>query len=193
MNLTEIVIISFKGRVMNKITITIIALAFLMGFGRAQAESPPWGGDEHYTFGDEDPFFVHGEIYETASVDIIGGSFADLHCWDYSKVYMYAGTGDFIFGNEFSKINLYGGTLNNLGSYDNSEITLFVENYNIELDPFIGYDARLTGSWFYDPGTFDILVRDGSLSHVTVEIVPEPSTLAIFALGALVLLKNQKR
>lgn len=170
---------------MKTAIVTIMSVVLTVSVSNVWASSPPWGGDEHYTFGDEDPFFVHGEIYDSASLDIVGGSFGSLHCFDYSAVEMFDGAGDYIYVRESSTINLYGGSLNSLGGFDNADITMFVENYNIEMDPFIGYEARLTGNWFYDPGTFDILIYDGSLSHVAVEIVPEPSTLMLFGLGAL--------
>jgi hypothetical protein len=181
----------YRSEIMKTAIITII-IVLLVGVSNVKASSPPWGGTGTYTFGDEDPFFAHGEIYDTASLDIVGGSFGSLHCFDYSTVEMFDGIGDYIYGRESSKINLYGGTLDSLGGFDNADITMFVESYTIELDPFIGYEARLTGNWFYDPGTFDILIYDGSLSHVAVEIVPEPSTLVIFGIGALMILKNRK-
>jgi hypothetical protein len=182
-----------RSEIMKKAIITIMSVVLVMIASNVQASSPPWGGDEHYTFGDEDPYFGESYIYESASVDIVGGTFGALHAFDYSAVSMFDGTGDRIWANEFSTIELYGGTLNSLAGFDDADITLFVESYSIEADPFIGYDARLTGSWFYDSGTFDILVREGSLSYVTVEIVPEPSTLVFLAFGTIMFLKNHKR
>jgi len=120
-------------------------------------------------------------------VDIIGGSFGALHSWDYSHVAMFDGVGSRIWGNDFSTIELYGGTLNSLAGFDDAEITMFVESYTIELNPFLGYDARLTGSWIGNNGNFDILVHDGGLPHIN--FVPEPSTVAVLALGGLLLRK----
>jgi hypothetical protein len=162
-----------------------MAVAFVMSVSNVQAESPPWGGDGHYTFDDDDPWFAHGSIIENASVDIVGGSFGALHSFDYSTVRMSGGVGDIIWGYESSTISIYGGSLNTLAGYDNTDITLFVESYTVELDPFLGYDARLTGSWLNDGGTFDILVRQDSMPHI--HLVPEPTTMMFFGLGGLLL------
>jgi len=158
-----------------------------VGFCNVPASSPPWGGDGHYTFGDEDDPFAESYIYESASVDIIGGTFGALHAFDYSAVYMTAGEGNRIWSHDSSTVDLYGGTIDVLAGFDDAEITMFVESYTIEMDPFLGYDARLTGSWFYFPGTFNILVREGSLSYITVEVVPEPATILLIGLGGLIL------
>jgi len=175
-----------RSNEMRTAIITIMSAVLVMSVSNIKASSPPWGGDEHYTFGDEDPFFAHGAIYESASVDIVGGSFGALHSFDYSAVYMTGGVGNMVWANDSSTVDLYGGSLTNLVASEESEITLYVDNYEFNPDSYVGYEGVLTGTWINNGGDFEIfLPRQGTLSHITFEYVPEPTTLGLLALGAL--------
>ena len=67
------------------------AVLCLLVAGSALASSPPWSGTGTYTFDDTDPYFVESGIYDTATVNISGGSFGALHAYDNSIVNMIAG------------------------------------------------------------------------------------------------------
>jgi len=174
---------------MKKLAITIMAMALLTGFCRVQGSSPPWWGDGHYTFGDEDPYFVESIILESASVDIIGGSFGSLHCFDYSAVYMTAGDGAWLYANDSSTLHLSGGTLWSLMAEEFSEVTFYVDNYHIEPTGGTGWTGTLTGTWLNNGGQFEIRLANDSLSHIN--FVPEPCTVSILAVGVL-FLRNRR-
>jgi len=177
-------------------TAIITIIMFLsVGFCRVQGSSPPWGGDGHYTFGDEDPFFTHGEIYDTASVDIVGGSFADLHCWDYSTVTMTGGEATSgILVNDSSTLYLSGGTIPYLDAEQFGMIHFYVDNYNFDPDTYINFDGLLTGTWANSNGDFEILIGGGTWSpaHVNIVVVPEPATIIFFGFGCI-FLKRMRR
>jgi hypothetical protein len=172
-----------------KTAIIAIIMFLSVGFCNVQASSPPWGGDEHYTFSDDDPYFVESSIGEFASVDIIGGSFGSLHCFNYSEVYMNAGTGAWIQAYDQSKLYLSGGTLGSLRADEFSEVTFYVDNYSIEPTGGTGWTGTLTGTWLNNSGQFEIKLWEDTVSHTN--FVPEPSTVVMLALGGLFLRKGR--
>jgi len=170
-----------------KTAIIAIIMFLSVGLCNVQASSPPWGGDGHYTFGDEDPFFPQGSIFDFATVEITGGSFGELGCYQESTVNMIDGIATIGFAaRDNSTINLYGGSIYAIDILDSPNVNLFVDSYIFNPDSFLGWD-QVAGTWLNDNGNFDILIREGQFQYIN--IVPEPCTVAVLALGGLLLRK----
>ncbi len=154
----------------------------------AFASSPPWTGSGTYTFDDLDPYFVEDGIWDTATVNISGGSFGALHSRDSSTVNMFGGNAELIAVRVSSTLNMWGGSLDFLGVELTETITvnLFVDSYMFNPDSYLTYD-QITGVWMNDNGTFDILITEGKFQYINM--VPEPATLLLLATGSLFLRK----
>ncbi len=159
----------------------------------ASASSPPWTGSGTYTFDDTDPYFSEGSIWDTATVDISGGSFGELGGYNYSTINMFDGVAQSGIGvRDNSTLNLYGGSIDSLGiefdSVETATLNMFVDSYVFDPDSYLGYD-RITGTWMNDNGSFDIIFLEGQFQYFN--IVPEPTTILFFATGCLLLRRKK--
>ncbi len=163
----------------------VVLLAFIMFFSNLiMADSPPWTGSSSYTFSDSDPYFSESYITNTASVDIIGGAFNILHCYESSVVNMSNGTADTgISAHGSAQVYLTGGEISILQADELSLIFMIVENYNFIEDTFINFNGTLTGNWPDEGGSFEILIGDGSWAHIQMNVVPEPCSILFFGLS----------
>jgi hypothetical protein len=151
------------------------------------ASSPPWTGSGHYTFTSADPYFVEGIAQDTSTVDILSGSFNDLHCWGNCTINMSGGTGNVLSVGEQSVLNLTGGNLTYLQIYGSAQINCYIQDYTFT-PHYTDWD-RLTGHWGSGQN-FDILIYEGSFNHFTMHTIPEPCSVALLSLGALMLKKR---
>ncbi len=152
----------------------------------AFASSPPWTGTGTYTFDDTDPYFVEDSIWDTATVNISGGSFGSLGSHHSSTINMFDGHGDGIAARDNSTVNLYGGNVGAIDILDSPSVNLFVDSYLFNADSYLGWD-QLTGTWMDDNGSFDILIREGQFP--LINMVPEPASLLLLATGGIFLRK----
>ena len=185
-----------------QITISIVVL-FVIGTFNVPAlyADLVWDGGYH-----EFSEGLEGEIdmINGATADITGGEIGILRCWDTSEVFVYepseidllrpsdfstanvySGTIGFLFALGSSNTDIYSASLDWLGAMDSSQVNLYVETYL--LDPTGGNfgDGLLTGTWI-NGETFSIdLAGDETIGHI--HFVPEPSTLFLFGLGAMLL------
>jgi hypothetical protein len=196
-----------------KFLITFVVF-LVLGVTYAFADSPPWTGSGHYTFSDSDPYFGEGMASGNATVDIVGGSFMDLVCIGYSTINvtgnssfrsitfqehstlnMNGGSGNSIGAISYSTLNISGGSFNFLSSSgspsqpNHSQINLYVLDYSINPNSYYGCD-RLTGHWGDETG-FDIAVDEIAWPQITFHVIPEPCTLSLLVVGALMLKKQR--
>jgi hypothetical protein len=172
----------------NKSNLLLAAVVCLLIAGVAAASSPPWTGDGVYTFDDTDPFIIEGGIYDTATLNINGGSIDSLVCFNFSTVNMYSGDSGGISAGDYSTVNLHGGDIEGIDIASTATMNLFVDSHELNLDSYLGYD-RITGVWQNDNGIFDILVHEGQ--YHLINFVPEPCTLILLSLGSL-LMRHKK-
>ncbi len=169
---------------MRKLMFFLMLVLFLACANNLLGDSPPWTGSSSYTFSDSDPYFRESYITNTASVEIIGGSFGILHAYENCTVNMTGGTAlSGISAHDKSHLFISGGQIGTLHAQELSEINLTVESYEFSEDTYINFDGVLTGSWAYGGGNFEILIGDGAWSHVGITTIPEPSAILIFSIA----------
>jgi len=98
--------------------------------------------------------------------------------------HMSGGTTEYVGAGDSGVINLYGGTITEcLAAQDSSTINIY--GYGFTYDPAAGSrdGGQLTGFWLDDtPFSID-LYGTGTYSHIN--LIPEPASLLLLALGAL--------
>ena len=141
------------------------------------------------------------------TAEVFGGTILQLLCQDtstatiYDNDYMdllrpndssiadvYGGDINVVFTLGSSVTNIYGGTINEIDATDLSIVNIFSESY--EFDPTGGAfgDGLLTGTWLYGGGFSIELVTEETINHLN--FVPEPTTLFLFGIGGLIVLKK---
>jgi len=127
----------------------------------------------------------------SSSVDVFTGS--DIYLLrpnDSSITNIYDGTLDDLIALGSSITNIYGSSLNEIGATDSSIVNLFVESYQIDPTGGIFGDGLLTGTWLISGTNFNIdLGSSGTINHLN--FIPEPTTLFLFGIGGLVVLKKR--
>jgi len=135
---------------------------------------------------------LYGEIYiyNDVTVDIFGGDIYKLETYDVTVTDWYGGAITELCTWEDSLISMYGGQLNRLQAAENSVIQLYA--YDVIHHPTGGHYDRgwFEGSYFLNDlyFTFDLISLD-TFSHINV--VPEPTTVFLLALGALFIRKRK--
>jgi hypothetical protein len=123
--------------------------------------------------------------YDSATVKLFpNGSVFSLDSAGAGTAYMSGGITEYARAGESSTMNLYGGTVTNyMNAWGSSTVNIY--GYNFTYDPLAGsWDGgQLTGFWLDDTAfTIDLYSRE-TYSHIN--LIPEPSSLALLAVGAL--------
>ena len=133
------------------------------------------------------------DAYNYGTVNFYNGAIStSLGAYDYGISNLYGGTIDHMGAVGSGEVNIYSGLImDSLSAYESSILNLYA--YNFYYDPTGGnYDGgKITGNWILDDVYFDIsLYGSDTFSHINV--VPEPATLFLFALGTLFLKRGRK-
>lgn len=144
----------------------------------------------HYTWTDSDPYYDEVFLENSAILDFIGGVIGHLDTRHDSLANIDGGAMDYLGTYDNSVVNLYTGQWDSLVSQNNSKVYLFA--YNVTYDPTGGIygDGSLEGYFYKDDTEFNFsLLNPGTYPHV--EIIPEPITFLLLALGGLLLRKRK--
>ena len=115
-----------------------------------------------------------------------------VYAWDSSTVNIFdntsSGGGDAIYAYGNSTVNISGGGLNDIYGYTDSSITFhgydFMATDGLTLDDgYVLGTGVLTGNWFDDTYFSIDILENGA----TIMAIPEPSTLLLLGLGAVML------
>jgi hypothetical protein len=155
-----------------------------------------------------------GEIYslytrEYSFANISGGTLGGVMTWDHATanlfdggsvfslgagvsgiINMMGGTTEYLHAGGSCTFNLYGGAVtDSLNAWDFATVNIY--GYGFDYDPSAGnYNGgQLTGLWF-DDTTFTIDLYD-TVTYDHINLVPEPSSLILFALSALLLIRKK--
>jgi hypothetical protein len=131
--------------------------------------------------------FDNGFVYFSGSA-----SSTSLGASKWGQAYLLDGIVDHIGASDFGVVNLHGGTvIDFIGAYDSSVVNLF--GYNLTKTSLGGsYDNGLiTGLWI-DGSLFSIdLYGSETHSHIILHEIPEPVSLILFTLVALIIRKKK--
>ena len=170
--------------------------------------------DQMQTFDSSMLNVAGGEIYSLyawnySTANISDGSIYGVSVWDYTTanlsgdgnvtslgagvsgiINMMGGTTEYLRAGDFSVVNLYGGKVNiYLNAWDSSKVNIY--GYGFDYDPSAGSwnGGQLTGFWLDDTPFIIDLAGSGTYSHIN--LVPEPGSLILFALGALLVRRKK--
>ena len=175
---------------MNLRILKMMGVFLLLGASSAWADLPIWNGNGIYTFSDADPYFMEKGVYDSATLNITGGEFGALYCFDHSIVDMSNGKATSgISTYNYSILNLSGGSLGSLGATDYSQVHIFVLDHVVNTNSYLGYD-QLTGHWGNE-NPFAMLISEVSWPNITIHVIPEPFTVSLLSLGVLFLKKRR--
>ena len=124
-------------------------------------------------------------LLEQATGDLFGGWVNALYLENANNANIFSGAyvNTYISTRGTSVLNIYGGRMPDrwLNAIDNSRVNLYVRSFNY----LPAGDGRITGFWA--DNTFFGLDLNGSetYSHINIQIVPEPSTLALLGIGTV--------
>jgi len=147
---------------------------------------------------------------DSSTANIFGGRVGGVFTWDYATTNLYDGGSVFSLGaggqsgvvnmtggattylraGESGIINLYGGVVTNyLSAGDFAIVNIY--GYGFDYDPFAGNwnGGQLTGFWFNNTAfSIDLYNLD---TYKRINLIPEPASLILFALGALLIKRKQ--
>jgi hypothetical protein len=144
-------------------------------------------------------------VYDTppdyTTVDMLGGSIRGMYSYDLSIMNMYAG--DILWGisaNDSSTVNIYGGalSLHYLGVYHSATLNIYGGDLHVINSPIFsesstvniygyGFDydgVRVLTGFLSDDSSF-IFDECYPSEYAHLTLIPEPATLFLLALGAL--------
>ncbi len=187
--------------------ITMVAVVILLSASQVQAIDVDFYSDATIEDG---AIYNMVRIYdtppETTTVDMFGGSVSSLRTYDSSIANIYVGEvfGEIIAGNS-SVVNIYGGsvTCHFLAVMDSSTLNVYGGNFSSTNSP--GFSEASTVNIYgydfsYDGWSLTGFLQDGSplifnelafdkYSHIN--LIPEPTSLLLFGLGALLMRKRK--
>jgi len=146
---------------------------------------------EFYMLNDTTADITGGEIgqllcYDTSEVFVYEPSVIDLiKPFESATVDIYGGTITTVLAEDSSHTSIYSASIAEIGARDLSTVNLYTASY--EVDPIGGTfgNGLLIGTWLYG-GSFSIdLVAEETINHLN--FIPEPSTMILFVMGGLIL------
>jgi len=129
-------------------------------------------------------------MYNGATATMLGGDVYKLESFDVSAFDMFGGAMDVLDVHGNSAIDIYGGSLDTLGAADAAVVNLYA--YEVIYYPTGGYYGRgwVEGAYVETDLYFSFdLIHTDTFSHVNV--VPEPSTIVLIGIGALILRRRK--
>jgi len=124
--------------------------------------------------------------YDSGTVKLFpNGTVFSLDAAGTARAYMSGGITEYVRTGDSSTMNLYGGTIANyINAWDSSTINVY--GYGFSYSPSGGSwnGGQLSGFWLdHSPFSIDLY---GTESYSHVNLIPEPATILLVALGGLI-------
>jgi len=167
----------------TKVFLTMV-LAVLIGACAVKADLVFDSGSN--TFDDSDPYYEEVWVINDAHLDVLGGAMWKLELMHYATANIYDGDIEWLFtqGNSVVNIHAAGDTLEMFAG--GNESLVYLHAYDVTYHPTGGLAdvGWIEGTYFSGDLPFAFsFYNDASYSHINV--IPEPCTLAVLAVGAL--------
>jgi hypothetical protein len=177
-----------------RIIITVLILSLALFPIQVKAVDFSWT-EGHYDLPFPDyPGINILNIYNDVSVTMNGGGVYQFSMYDNSELTTYEGTISYLNLYNNATATFFGGGIPG-ELYIDPAATSWVKLYadKVTYVPINPYgEGILMGNWLNVPGgTFSFDLR-GTGAHDKIQIIPEPTTLAMLALGSLAILQRRK-
>jgi ABC-type amino acid transport substrate-binding protein len=147
-----------------------------------------WIDTGHHIWTDDTPYYGEVFLRNDASLDVVGGSMYNLSTLDNSVANLNGGEITQLWTTDNSVVYYHSGQIDYAVADDSSVLYLYA--YDVTYDPVGGInDSGYVEGFFYkndEPFGFSSW-NVPTWQHI--EIVPEPATLALLGLGAIVIRK----
>ncbi|NIP55527.1 MAG: hypothetical protein GWN00_14400, partial [Aliifodinibius sp.] len=130
-------------------------------------------------------------VWDYTTVKLSGtGNVTTLHVYVSGTINMMGGTAEYLGAIDSGTVNIYGGLITeSLGAWNDAVVNIY--GYDFNYDPMGGSrdGGQLTGFWLDSTAFIIDLYGTDTYSHIN--LIPEPCSLLLLALGCL-FLKRKK-
>ena len=171
--------------------ITILAATLLAGLCPVKADLVFDSG--YNIFDDSYPYYNEVWVINDAHLDVVGGAMSKLELMNYATANIYDGDIKrlYIQGNSIVNIHAAGDTLEMFAAGNDSIANLYAYEVTFHSNGGIKNDGWIEGKYISNDLSFSFsFYNDVSYQHLN--IVPEPATVLLIALGSLLLTRRRR-
>jgi len=145
----------------------------------------------HNTFDDNDPYYNEVWVINNAHLDVLGGAMWKLELMNYATANISGGYVEWLFIQGNSIVNIYAAedTLEMFAAGNDSVAYLYAYDVTYHSIGGIKNDGWIEGLYISNDAPFSFSFYN-DVSYLHLNIVPEPTSFLLFALGVLLFKKR---